>query len=243
MSESPPTALILAGGLGTRLRSVVADRPKVLAPVHGRPFLAYLLDQLADAGIRHAVLCTGFRGDLVRAEFGLRYRTLRLDYSQEHAPLGTGGALRQGVSLARSQTVLAMNGDSYCDADLQAFQARHAARKEVAGLLLTEVSDTSRYGRVQLDPEGRIQRFVEKGVEGGRGWINAGLYLLPVKLLETVPLEEPTSIERDLLPAWIPQGLWGFPCHGKFLDIGTPETFAATEAFFPPPAEDNRRSA
>src|SRR5690349_11866919 len=107
------TALILAGGLGTRLRSVVADVPKVLAPVHGRPFLACLLDQLADAGLTHAVLCTGYRADLVAAAFGTKYRNLTLDYSEETEPLGTGGALRLAIDRARSQTVLAMNGDSF----------------------------------------------------------------------------------------------------------------------------------
>src|SRR5262249_25716089 len=106
------TAVVLAGGLGARLRGAAAHRPQGLAPVHGRPFLAFLLDQLSDAGVRRAVLATGHRGDLVAAEFGERYRELSLVYSHEDSPLGTGGALRAALQMARSPTVLALNGDS-----------------------------------------------------------------------------------------------------------------------------------
>jgi NDP-sugar pyrophosphorylase family protein len=181
------TALILAGGLGTRLRSVVADRPKVLVPVHGRPFLAFLLDQLAAAGLRHAVLCTGFRAELVREELGLRWGPLELEYSAEESPLGTGGALRRALPLARSEVVLALNGDSYCDADLPGFFAAHDTSRSAGTLLLTEVADTSRYGRVECNRDGRVLAFSEKQSAGGRGWINAGVYLLNARLACSSP--------------------------------------------------------
>lgn len=229
---SQVSALVLAGGLGSRLRPVVADVPKVLAPVRGRPYLAWLLDQLADAGITHVVLCTGYRGDLVQAAFGNRYRTLSLDYSQEESPLGTGGALRLALPLARSATILAMNGDSYCDVDLPTYYGRHSAGNLQGSLLLTEVADTSRYGRVEVAPDGRIAGFQEKGAAQGRGWINAGVYLLSTDWLGELPTDQPISLERDLLPCWIPRGLGSFACPGRFIDIGTPESFAATEAFF-----------
>ena len=115
------TAVILAGGLGTRLRDAVANRPKVLAKVGPRPFLSYLLNQLAAAGIRHVVLCTGYMGQMVREAFGSKYRTMTLEYSLEPAPIGTAGALRLALPLLRSDPVLVMNGDSYCEADLGAF--------------------------------------------------------------------------------------------------------------------------
>lgn len=235
---SQMSALVLAGGLGTRLRSVVADIPKVLAPVRGRPFLAWLFDQLVEAGLRHVVLCTGYRGELVREAFGDRYRSAQLEYSREPHPLGTGGALRQALPLARSQTVLALNGDSYFDADLPQFLAWHARQQFAGSLLLTEVADSSRYGRVQTRESGRVVRFDEKGQDAGPGWINAGIYLLDRSLFDDSPQAEGAmlSLERDLLPRWIAGGLGGCPCRGKFLDIGTPESFAATEQFFAPAA-------
>ena len=119
------TAAILAGGLGTRLRPAVADRPKVLAPVGGRPYLTYLLDQLAGAGVREVVLLTGYAADEVRDALGDRYGRMRLRYSVEPAPLGTAGALRLALPLLAAPAVLLLNGDSYCDADLGAFRRSH----------------------------------------------------------------------------------------------------------------------
>jgi NDP-sugar pyrophosphorylase family protein len=233
------TALILAGGLGTRLRSVVADLPKVLAPVHGRPFLACLLDQLADAGLTHAVLCTGYRADLVEAAFGAKYRSLTLEYSQEASPLGTGGALRLAIDRVRSQTVLAMNGDSFVDVDIPSFFSEHVRSRLESSLLLTKVIDTARYGCVTMDCSGRVLNFEEKGARHGAGWINAGVYLIDRSLLENVPGGVAVSLERDLLPQWIAGRLGGIPCRGKFLDIGTPESFAETETFFQPVRSTN----
>jgi NDP-sugar pyrophosphorylase family protein len=229
---SQTTALILAGGLGTRLRSVVSDLPKVLAPVRGRPFLARLLDQLDAAGVRRVVLCTGYRGELVEQAFGDRHGSIDIAYSRETAPLGTGGALRLALSLIESQTALALNGDSYCDGDLASFAAWHHGQRFSGSLMLTEVDDTSRYGRVALGADGRVERFEEKGMAHGRGWINAGLYLFDVSLLAAAAPDTALSLERDLLPKWIERPFGGFRCMGKFLDIGTPESFAQTEDFF-----------
>lgn len=225
------TAMLLAGGSGTRLQSVVSDRPKVLAEVNGRPFLAYLLDQLADAGIRHVVLCTGYRAEQVRETFGERYRELRLSYSHEESPLGTAGAIRQALPFIESETTLVMNGDSYCDANLPAYRAWHREKQSEASLYLVRVPDTTRYGRVEVDADGRILEFREKGSDAREGWINAGIYLLSRRFLECIPKGNAVSIERETFPAWVPQGLFGFQGDGRFLDIGTPETYAIAERF------------
>ncbi|MBM4085930.1 MAG: galactokinase, partial [Planctomycetes bacterium] len=166
------TAALLAGGLGTRLRTVLPHRPKALAQVRGRPFLACLLDQLAAAGVRHAVLCTGHLGEQVQAEVGNAYGPLRLAYSQESAPLGTAGALRLALPLLSSASALVMNGDSFCDVDLNAFWRWHRERGAKASLVLAKVADTSRYGRVNVSADGAVLRFHEKGRESGPGWIN-----------------------------------------------------------------------
>jgi D-glycero-alpha-D-manno-heptose 1-phosphate guanylyltransferase len=229
------TAFVLAGGLGTRLRSVVSDRPKVLALVAGRPYLAHLLDQLADAGVRRAVLCTGYRADQVRATFGIRYRELDLSYSEEDQPLGTAGALRLALPQADSEILLVLNGDSYCAADLSAFWRFHAGHRpqgSSASLVLTEVANTLRFGRVEVNSHGVVTRFLEKGDTAGPGLINAGVYLLDRSLVEPVPTGQPVSLERDLYPNWIGRGLYGCATASEFIDIGTPESYAVADRFF-----------
>src|SRR5215831_6990757 len=227
---SKPTAVILVGGLGTRLRPVVADRPKVLALVHGRPFLAYVLDQLVVAGVQRVVLCTGYLGEQVQAVFGRQYGSLALVYAHEPAPLGTAGALRHALPLIDSDPVLVLNGDSYCDVNLTAFLAWHRARRSWGSLVLTHVQETGRYGHVQVDDAGAVVSFAEKGsaLLGSAlttGWINAGIYLLSHALFNSIPTTEPVSIERELFPAWVGRGLYGYQGGGRFLDIGTPEAY------------------
>jgi NDP-sugar pyrophosphorylase family protein len=223
---------ILAGGFGTRLRSVLADRPKALALVHGRPFLAYLLDQLVSAGVNTAVLCTGYLGDQVTAAFGDTYRGMRLVYSQESAPRGTAGALRGAIHLLPFDPVLVMNGDSFCELDLEPLCHFHTSRDAAATIVLTRVKDTTRYGRVNTDSASRIVRFEEKSATCAPGWISAGVYLLSRRLLLTIPPNETVSLERQVFTSWIHRGLFGYRSPGRFLDIGTPESYAAADCFF-----------
>ncbi len=226
------TAAVLAGGLGTRLRPVVADRQKVLADVGGRAFLAHLLDHLLNFNIRHVVLCTGYLGEQVREIFGDTYGPMLLEYTQEPSPLGTAGALRSALCLIKTETVLVMNGDSFCVADLNAFWAWHCARKAVASVLLSRSSDTRRYGRVQVDESGAVLSFDEKNNQSSPGWINAGVYLLKRDLLLEIPDSGPVSLEREIFPAWIGRGLHGFQGGDRLLDIGTPQAYARAEGFF-----------
>jgi D-glycero-alpha-D-manno-heptose 1-phosphate guanylyltransferase len=226
------TAAILAGGLGSRLRPVVADRPKVLAEVGGRPFIFYLLDQLAAVSVQRVVLCTGYLADLVKDTLGETYGPMNLLYSREPSPLGTGGALCFALPLLESETVLVLNGDSFCEANLRAFCLVHCLRRAQASLLLAEVTDTGRFGWVELDGEGRITGFLEKGKATGSGWVNGGIYLINRSLLDTIPPQQIVSLEQGIFPAWIGRGLYGFRIDGRFLDIGTPESYAAAEEFF-----------
>jgi D-glycero-alpha-D-manno-heptose 1-phosphate guanylyltransferase len=227
---SDATAVILVGGLGTRLRSAVADRPKVLAEVNQKPFLTYLLDQVATAGITRIVLCTGYRGDQVRAVLGDTYAGRQLLYSQEPTPLGTAGALRHALARIQSRYVLVMNGDSIAKADFVAFWAWHLERNAGASLLLAEVDDVSRYGQVLVDAVGAIQSFREKN-EGGPGWINAGVYLIARSWIEAMPAHVPLSIERDIFPSWIGRAFYGYRSFVRFLDIGTPDTYGMAPGF------------
>ena len=226
---SSVTAAILAGGLGTRLRSVVADRPKVLADVGGRPFLAYLLDRLAAAGLTRVVLCTGHMGDRVEAAFGETHGPLYLVYSREPELLGTAGALRLALPLFESDSILVMNGDSYCEADLQGLYAWHSQKQAEATLLLTHLTNAERYGRVSLAADGRLLNFEEKARAAGPGWINAGVYVFMRDLLRTIPRGKAVSLEREVLPAWVSRRMYGRGTRGRFLDIGTPQSYSLAE--------------
>jgi histidinol-phosphate phosphatase family protein len=226
------TAAVLAGGLGTRLRSVVGDRPKVLAQVRARPFLAYLLDQLAAAGCRSVVLCTGFLGQQVSRVFGENYGPLRLFYSREQEPLGTAGALRFALSHIGCDPVLVMNGDSFCDIDLNAFRDWHCRRQATISMALARVERTERYGRVKFDAGTRIVEFIEKQEGAGPGWINAGIYFIGQEVLRSIPEGADLSLEREIFPRWVGHGLYGYTTLGSFIDIGTPVDFAGAEKFF-----------
>jgi NDP-sugar pyrophosphorylase family protein len=223
---SEVTAVILAGGLGTRLRPVVADRPKVLAEVSGRPFLAYLLDQLVQVGLTDVVLCTGYLGEQVEAAFRKKYHSLHLSYSKEPVFLGTGGALRLALPLLKSDSALVMNGDSFCGADLTAFWLWHLLQKANCTLLLSEATDRTRYGRVAVDGKGRVVRFIEKDGHGELGWINAGIYLIRREFLLAIPEGGPVSLEREVFPSWVGRGLFAYMGQGRFIDIGIPEAYA-----------------
>lgn len=239
--RSSLTAVILAGGLGTRLRPVVENQPKVLAKIKGHPFLKYLLDQLVDWKIEEVVLCTGYLGDQIESQFGLDYHGIRLIYSREVTPLGTGGALQLASSLIKSDTVLVLNGDSYCAADFDAFWRWHCLQKSEASLLLLHNPDTSRFGRVQVTADGHIERFDEKDKNSPKpGVINAGIYLIRRSLLESIPDIGPISLERDIFPSWIGQNFFGYQTTCPFIDIGTPESYSLAENFLDNIAESSK---
>jgi NDP-sugar pyrophosphorylase family protein len=164
--------------------------------------------------------------------FGERYKKLSIRYSQEIEPLGTGGALRKAIELVGSGTVLVMNGDSFVNADLGAFLRWYSGSRINASLLLTRVDDTGRYGRVELDDEGHVLSFTEKGDDQGPGWINAGVYLMEKTLVESMPPGKAFSLERDFFPALAGKNLYGYGCEAEFIDIGTPESYAKAEEFF-----------
>ena len=226
------TAVILAGGLGTRLRGVVSDRPKVLASVKDRPFLSYLLQQLADSGIRKTVLCTGYLGGQIEKTFGSSYLGMQIAYSLESEPLGTGGALRQALPLLDTEQVLVLNGDSFCTLDHQVFFDFHAQRRAAMSICLTEVGDVSRYGAVKLDSRGRILAFEEKGASSGAGTINAGVYLIRRSVIAAIPDAVAVSLEKEVITTRIGTDLYGYNSNGRFIDIGVPADYQAAQQFF-----------
>ena len=228
------TGVILAGGLGTRLRSVLPDTPKVLAEVHGRPFLVYLLDQMMEAGIRRFLLCTGHLGEAIHAVLGDSYRGCPLLYSREKAPLGTAGALRQAIAQDPTDFWMVVNGDSFVATPLKPFLEWHQTHRHAASLLLAWVEDSSRFGTVDAASDGRVLGFREKRGVAEPAWINAGVYLLPRRLLQEMPTRAPLSLEREVMPEWVENELWGFAVKAPFIDIGTPESLQEAASFFRP---------
>jgi D-glycero-alpha-D-manno-heptose 1-phosphate guanylyltransferase len=218
-------AIVLAGGLGTRLRGVVNDVPKPMAPVQGRPFLCFVLDRLIEGGVSTAVFAAGYRHEVLRSYFGDDYRGLALAYSVEAEPLGTGGAIRLAWDSIGAHDVFVLNGDTYLEVDYRAMLASHANATAMLTLAVCHVSDAGRYGLLELAGDS-VSGFAEKG-RSGPGWINAGTYLLGSALRARFPAAGAFSFERDLLTrdvaALRPHV---FRSAGPFIDIGTPEDYA-----------------
>ena len=219
---------VLAGGRGVRVRGVLKDTPKVLAPIAGRPYLSYLLDWLEGFGARRIVLCLGHLADAV-LDYVKSAPPRRCDLIPvvEPVPLGTAGALRQAGAELRSDPVMVINGDSFVDADLCVFLDSHRASGAEASILCAEVDDPSRYGCVEISTDGRIRRFAEKNpLSTGVAPVSAGVYLLNTPLLDRIASGSNSSLEHDVFEA-LPAGtIHAMIGRFTFIDIGTPESLA-----------------
>jgi D-glycero-alpha-D-manno-heptose 1-phosphate guanylyltransferase len=220
-------AIILAGGLGTRLRGVVADLPKVLSPVNGKPFLDILLHRLNRSGkISKVILAVGYMADKIIEHYrDSRTFNFSIAFSVETELLGTGGAIKKALGYSETDDILVMNGDSYVDVNFEELFAAHRARNAAMTIVVKEAPDAGRYGRVLIDADGRVASFEEKKADRSGGYINAGVYLLNRNLFEGVATERVLSLEKDLLPVFLGGPVYGFISHGKFIDIGIPETY------------------
>jgi len=220
-------AIILAGGFGTRLRQVVPDLPKPMAPVAGRPFLEILLTSLARKGFSRVVLSLGYLSEKVVEHFGDRFAGMELVYEIEDAPLGTGGAIRQALERCSSEHVFVFNGDTYIDVEAAEIEAHWLAQRAPI-IVAREVSDTARYGSL-VTANNRVSGFREKGL-AGPGLINAGCYLLPKNILDGYPCGAAFSLEADFLAKAVTQQRFDvFVTRGQFIDIGIPEDFARAQ--------------
>lgn len=226
------TVVILAGGLGTRLRGVLADRPKCLAPILGKPFLAHQLDWLSSAGLSQVLISTGYMAEQVEEAIGASHQGLSIRYSRESQPIGTGGAVRLAAESVQTPFMLVLNGDSFCNADLNLLNAQFYSNGMAPTMLLTHVPEIARYGQVTSDETHRVRKFLEKG-SIGPGWINAGIYLIPKTEVLALPDGVSCSLERDLFPALADQNrLYAHQVKVDFIDIGTPESYGMADSFF-----------
>lgn len=218
-------AIVLAGGLGTRLAHVTSDIPKPMAPIASRPFLEYLLDYLIDQGCEEIVLAVSYKWEVIQKYFGDEYRDISLKYSVEDTPLGTGGAIRQAVELLADGDVVVLNGDTLFHVDLKGMAAEHRSGGARLSMALKRVADSGRFGRVEVSADGEVTSFREKSA-GGPGWINGGVYMLHRKLFTDFSMPDRFSFEQDLVEPNIgrirPRA---FLSDAYFIDMGVPEDY------------------
>ena len=216
-------ALVLAGGMGTRLRPLTDQTPKSLLPIANRPFLEHQVEHLQSHGVERIVLSLGYLPAAIRDHFGDR-----LEYAVEPEPLGTGGAIRFAARAAGfDRAFLVCNGDILTDLDLTALHAFHRERGAVATIALTPVADPSRYGLVTTSPQGAVTAFVEKPPAGtaAGATINAGTYVLEPPVLDAIEPDRAVSIEYDVFPPLVGRGLYASSSDARWRDIGTPESY------------------
>lgn len=220
-------AIVLAGGFGTRLRAVVPDLPKPMAPVAGRPFLEILLKSLAANGFTRVVLSLGFLAEKITERFGDRFAGMELVYEIETTPLGTGGAVRQALTRCTEDHVFVFNGDTYLALEVGVVEAHWQAHRRPV-IVAREVPDAERYGRLGVT-DGRVTAFAEKSVRGP-GLINAGCYVMPPNLLDAFAPGQPFSLENDFLAKTAgAQPFDVFVTKGQFIDIGVPDDYARAQ--------------
>ncbi|MFT5512139.1 MAG: D-glycero-alpha-D-manno-heptose 1-phosphate guanylyltransferase [Bacteroidia bacterium] len=225
-------AIILAGGMGTRLRSVIADIPKPMAPVADRPFVAYILDQLATTNIKDIKLSVGYKHEVVEDYFGPKYKHLDLSYVIESQPLGTGGGIRLAADKCTSNTVLIFNGDTFFDINLSNFIEQHQQNKNGMTIALKHMSDVNRYGMVDLEGD-KIRGFTEKSETLKSGWINGGIYALDRDLFLSETRSSQFSMEVDFMEKMVGKiRIEGHKSTGYFIDIGIPEDYTKANTYF-----------
>ena len=229
-------AIILAGGLGTRLRDTVPGIPKCMAPVAGKPFLFYVINSLRMQGVEQFIFSLGYKHEVIEEYLKLEFPTLRYKNSIESEPLGTGGAIALACKLAESNTILIANGDTLFQVDVPAMAAFHEKNNAVCTLALKPMTNFERYGVVELDESGVVKSFKEKQ-HYKQGDINGGVYLLDVQEFQKEKFPVRFSFEKDFLEKR-QTGLFGTRQNGYFIDIGIPEDFERAQTELKPPVFD-----
>lgn len=223
-------AIILAGGLGTRLRSAVPDLPKCMAPIHGRPFISYVINYLHSQGVERFIFSLGYMHEVIASYIKEHYSELDLEFIIEEEPLGTGGAIKYSCSKAKSADVLITNGDTFFDIDVEALSGFHADKKADCTLSLKPMQQFDRYGVVTLDENERITSFKEKRFYES-GLINGGLYALNVPSFLSEDFPEKFSFEQHYLEAFYgSKNMYGCVQDAYFIDIGIPEDYKKAQA-------------
>jgi NDP-sugar pyrophosphorylase family protein len=225
--------VILCGGMGTRLRPMVSDRPKPMAVFEGVPFLTLLIFYAASFGFRRFILCAGYKGEMIRDHYRKHpLKNFEIQCVLEKESLGTGGAIRHARSWIQSNPFLVLNGDSFARFDLKEFLSFHFHQRSQISMVLTKGAGGRNTGKVQVDRAGRVVRFLEKH-DQSRGYCeNTGMYLLDKDVFSWMGDRKKFSIENDFFPSILQKRCFGFVRNIRLTDIGTPEDYSRAQQLF-----------
>ncbi len=216
-------AIVLAGGLGTRLREIISDLPKSMAPIAGHPFLEILLGNLEKKGFNRIIFSLGYKADIITKHFGSKFGNMELCYEVESSPLGTGGAIRASLMHCQGDHAFIFNGDTFLDLEVDQIEALWNAYKKPI-IVAREIQDTQRYGQLCVESN-RIIEFTYKAISGP-GLINAGCYVLPRDALDSFELGHAFSLEKDFMSIYVKKTYVAtFISKGFFIDIGIPSDY------------------
>ncbi len=217
--------VILCGGMGTRLKTVVDDKPKPMAEIDKRPFIDILIEHISTFGFKRFILCTGYKAETIQEYYKSKKSKVEILTIKEKKLLGTGGAVKNAEALIQSSPFLVLNGDSFFDIDLRRFIDFHISRKALLSIALINAKDSKDYGSIEIDSSNRIVRFSEKEKAGRDSLINAGIYLFNSEVLSLMPNNKKFSLEYDFFPKIVDREFYGYSANGFFIDIGTPERY------------------
>ncbi|KMT66637.1 hypothetical protein XM47_03460 [Catenovulum maritimum] len=223
-------AVILCGGLGTRLRSLVSDRPKPMAQIGDKFFLDLLIENLQSQGIKRIILCTGYLSEYIETRASRWSQSTEIIISKEEQKLDTGGAIKNALKHLESDVFIALNGDSYCQFDLSKLVSHHFSKQALITITTSYQTDVTSFGSIEINENGMITDFLEKG-HNGSGFVNSGIYVIDKKVFGNI-LETKFSLERDLFPALINDRMTAFVNNFSFIDIGTPESYKTAKTIF-----------
>jgi D-glycero-alpha-D-manno-heptose 1-phosphate guanylyltransferase len=226
-------AIVLAGGLGTRLQDVLPGIPKCMAPVKGKPFLSYVLDYLIDQEIDKVMLSVGYLKDQIINHFSFKYKNLIIEYSIENEPLGTGGAIKQSIDYCTQNDMFVLNGDTYFTPGLWKMEELHFQTTADVTIAVKEMDETGRYGQIMTNKNGRITDFREKDPISASGWINGGIYLINRKIFDSIS-EQKFSLENDVFKTNCSTlKMQAYETDAFFLDMGIPEDYIHAQTLIP----------
>ena len=224
--------VVLCGGLGTRLHSVVDDRPKSMVEINGKPFLDILIEYIAHYGFIRFILCTGYKGDSIKRYYESKNGKWKFLISEEKEPLGTAGAIKKAESFIKSDIFLVVNGDSLCEMDIKEFLKFHVRKGAFISIVLTSIGNSLDCGVIRLNKDQKIISYSEKVPIRGDGFVNAGIYFFNRKVLEEIRSGEKLSLEYDIFPGILDKGAYGYVTKKVLLDIGTPERLERARDYF-----------
>ena len=225
MSNNISSAVVLAGGFGTRLQQVVNDVPKPMATVAGKPFLFWVMQYLQKQHINHVVLSVGYKHQTIIDYFGYKFNDITINYAVEETPLGTGGGILLASRFLNHNNFFVVNGDTFFNVPLKSFATFHDEKNSDLSLALKPMKDFDRYGIVAMNEENKITGFEEKkkSIEGN---INGGIYVTSKSFLDSLNLPEKFSFEKEVLEKYVTEkNIFGFVCDEYFIDIGIPEDY------------------